>query len=140
MKPSETTLGQYLQIFLLRHGYQVEQLAAQMALSAEALSNLIHGRRRFRNETLARMAQTPMMRDAGLTLEKLKALRCVDEYSLQEVLLTLIERFRRGEAARLPDTFFQELRRELDQDGFPLAYQRHAHALLEVAQSGVPSA
>ncbi len=135
MKQSPKYLGHQIQLYLLRRGVQVEDLAREMAMTAEGLSNLIHGRRRFRDETLERMAKTAIFREGGFTLHRLKALRAMDEYDLAELVLAIAEHVRNGEIERLPEDFFVQLRQELNRNGFPPALSDKGHALFELIQS-----
>lgn len=119
MKPSITKLGLEIQLFLMRQGIPVETVAEQMGITADALSNLIHGRRRFKDETLARLAATATFQQGAFTLSRLKALRALDEYGLEELILAVAEAVRQGEIERLPNDFFEMIRHEMDRDGFP---------------------
>ncbi|HEY9744890.1 MAG TPA: helix-turn-helix transcriptional regulator [Oculatellaceae cyanobacterium] len=134
MKPSEKKLGLAIQLFLIQQGLQIEDLAQQMGITSDALSNLIHGRRGFKNETLERLARTPALQAGGLTLTKLRALRAMDEYRLEELILAMVEYIKLGEIERLPKDFFQQLQKSLEQDGFPHALSDKKHALLALIQ------
>ncbi len=135
MKPSDSYLGQAIQLFLLKQGYLVDELARQLEMTSEGLSNLIHGRRRFRDETLTRLAVTPIFQQGCFSLQRLKALRAMDEYNLNELILAVVEYVKRGEIERLPKDFFAQLQEELEKNGFPPALADKKHALLEIAQS-----
>ncbi len=135
MKPSETHLGQAIQLFLIKQGYQIDALARQLEITSEGLSNLIHGRRRFRDETLERLAQTPIFQQGQFSFQRLKALRAMDEYCLNELILAVVEYVKSGEVERLPKDFFVQFQEELDRNGFPPALADKRHALLEIIQS-----
>jgi len=113
MKPSDTVLGHEIQLFLVRQGATLEGLASQMEVSQEALSNLIHGRRRFRDEILVRMAQTPLFLAGCFSESRLKALRAVDEYAMRDLVLAVVELVKRGALDTLPNEFFEEIRQDL---------------------------
>ncbi|MFN8615226.1 MAG: helix-turn-helix transcriptional regulator [Vampirovibrionales bacterium] len=113
MKPSDTTLGHEIQLYLVRQGATLELLAQQVGITQEALSNLIHGRRRFRDETLSALAQTPLFQQGGFSEPRLKALRAVDEYGMNELILAVAELVKRGQLETLPDCFFDDLRQEM---------------------------
>lgn len=135
MKQSQKYLGHQIQLYLLRRGYQVEDLSRQAGMTPEALSNLIHGRRRFKDDTLERLARTPILQEGKFSLRRLKALRAMDEYDLAELLLAIVEYVKNGEIEHLPDDFFSQLREELDTNGFPPALSDKKHALFELIQS-----
>lgn len=134
MKPSEKKLGLAIQLLLIQQGLQVDDLARQMGITSDALSNLIHGRRGFKNETLEKLANTSAMKAGGLTLAQLRALRAMDEYSFEELILALVEYVRQGEIERLPKDFFQQFQEHLEQGGFPQALLNKKHALLALIQ------
>jgi len=113
MKPSDTLLGHEIQLFLVRQGATLEALASQMAISQEALSNLIHGRRRFKDETLRRLAATPLFVSGCFSESRLRALRAVDEYAMSDLVLAVVELVKRGGLDSLPDEFFDDIRQEL---------------------------
>jgi len=135
MKRSPTHLGQALQFFLLRHGASMEMLANEMNISPDSLSNLIHGRRRFKNDTLVTLANTSVMQRGGLTLTKLRALRAMDDYSFEEVLQAMAEFIRMGAVESLPDNFFQQFQAELELGEHPPALAHRKNALLSLARS-----
>ncbi len=134
MKPSETKLGLEIQLFLLKQGIQIEDLARQMGITADGLSNLIHGRRRFRDDTLQRLASTPVFLQGNFSLSRLKALRAMDEYRFEELMLALVECVKQGEVERLPEDFFRQFQDELERAGFPPALADRKHALLALVQ------
>lgn len=134
MKPSDKKLGLEIQLFLLRNSMQIEELAQQLGITGDALSNLIHGRRGFKNETLEKLANTPAFRSGGPTLSQLRALRAVDEYSFEELILALIEAIKQGEIERLPRDFFQNLQAGMERDGIPPSLASKKHALLALIQ------
>ncbi len=134
MKPSEKKLGLEIQLMLVRQGLQIETLARQMGITPDALSNLIHGRRGFKNDTLEKLAGTPAFKEAGLSLTQLRAYRAMDEYSLEELILAMVEYVKRGEIERLPQDFFERFRFSLEQGGFPPALADKKHALLALVQ------
>ena len=134
MKPSEKKLGLAIQLFLMRNGLQIEDLAHQMGITGDGLSNLIHGRRGFKNETLEKLANTPAFRENGPTLAQLRALRAIDEYSFEELILALIEAIKQGEIERLPKDFFQSLQSTLERDGIPPSLASKKHALLALLE------
>jgi transcriptional regulator with XRE-family HTH domain len=113
MKPASSYLGQELQVFLLRQGAQLDELARQVGLSAVGLSNLIHGRRQFRDETLQRLSETPLLIDGGFTLRRLKALRAMDDYSMEELIVSVLEYVKADGVGGLPEEFFEEIQQEL---------------------------
>jgi len=119
MKPSSKKLGQEIQLFLLRQGYQVEDLAKEMGITSEGLSNLIHGRRRFKDATLSRLAAASLVKKGGLTVEKLKAFRAMDEYEVNELLLALLEFIKSGALDRLSETVMTQIQDELFSPAFP---------------------
>ncbi len=135
MKPSDSHLGQALQLYLIKQGHQIDELARQLEITSEGLSNLIHGRRRFRDETLERLAETAIFKAGSFSLQRLKALRAMDEYSLSELILSVLEYIKKGEVERLPSDFFHQLQEELERNGFPPALAQKKHALLEIIQS-----
>ncbi len=134
MKPSEKKLGLAIQLFLMRSGLQIEDLAQQMGITGDALSNLIHGRRGFKNETLEKLANTPAFREGGPSLHQLRALRAIDEYTFEELILALIEAIKQGEIERLPKDFFQTLQATMERDGIPPSLASKKHALLSLIQ------
>lgn len=134
MKPSDQKLGLAIQLFLLRNSMQIEDLARQMGITGDALSNLIHGRRGFKDETLVKLANTPAFQEKGLSLTQLRALRAIDEYSFEELMLGLVEYIKQGEIERLPKDFFQKLQAALERDGFPPTLANKKHALLSLLQ------
>ena len=113
MKPSDTLLGHDIQLFLVRQGATLEGLASQMGMSQEALSNLIHGRRRFKDDTLRRLAATPLFTLGCFSETRLKALRAVDEYAMSDLVLAVVELVKRGALDSLPDEFFDDIRQDL---------------------------
>lgn len=113
MKPATSHLGQEIQMFILRHGAQLDQLAQEMGISSVGLSNLIHGRRSFRDETLSKLAATPLMMAGGFTLRRLKAFRAMDEYEVDEMVLAVLEYVKRHGVAALPNNFFDQLQGDL---------------------------
>ena len=113
MKPSDTLLGHEIQLFLVRQGATLEGLASQMGMSQEALSNLIHGRRRFKDDTLRRLAATQLFTLGCFSETRLKALRAVDEYAMSDLVLAVVELVKRGALDSLPDEFFDDIRQDL---------------------------
>jgi transcriptional regulator with XRE-family HTH domain len=134
MKPSEKKLGLEIQLFLMRHGMQTEDLARQMGITADALSNLIHGRRGFKNETLVKLADTPAFKEGGVTLAQLRAYRAMDDYGFEELILALVEYVKQGAIEHLPKDFFARLRATMERDGFPPGLADKKHALLALIQ------
>lgn len=134
MKPSEKRLGLAIQLLLMRNGLQIEELAQQMGITGDALSNLIHGRRRFKDDTLVKLANTATLQEEGLTLSQLRALRAVDEYKFEELILALVEYIRQGEIERLPKDFFQNLQASMERDGVPPSLASKRHALFSLIQ------
>lgn len=134
MKPSDKKLGLAIQLFLIRNGLQIDDVARQMGITGDALSNLIHGRRGFKNETLEKLANTPAFKESYLTLGQLRALRAMDEYTFEELIFALIEYIKHGEIERLPKDFFQRLQTMLEREGFPPTLANKKHALLELIQ------
>ena len=134
MKPSEKKLGLAIQLFLIQRGLQIDVLAQQMGITSDALSNLIHGRRGFKNETLEKLANTPALQAGGMTLAQLRALRAMDEYRFEELLLAMVEYIKQGEIERLPKDFFQQLQDSLEQGGVPKTLLSRKHALLALIQ------
>lgn len=135
MKPSDKKLGLELQLFLMRNGMQIDDLARQMGITADALSNLIHGRRGFKNETLERLSSTPALREGGLGLSQLRALRAIDEYSFEELILAIMEYIKRGEIERLPKDFFHRLQAMMERGGIPPTLADKRNALLTLIQT-----
>ncbi|MEB3206247.1 MAG: helix-turn-helix transcriptional regulator [Vampirovibrionales bacterium] len=135
MKRSPTQLGQALQFFLLKQGISMEALAVEMRISPDSLSNLIHGRRRFKNDTLINLASCAIVRNGGLTLSKLRALRAMDDYTFEEILLALTEFIRMGAVESLPDNFFQQFQANLELGEYPPAFASKKNALLSLARS-----
>lgn len=131
MKPSAYYLGQEIQYYLLRQRVLLEQLADEMGVTQEALSNMIHGRRRFKDETLKAMANTPLFNKGGFTLRRLRALRAMDEYDLSELMLAVLEHIKQGQLDALPDDFFDPLIDELARAGIPVDRQLLASWLAE---------
>lgn len=138
MKPSGRKLGLAIQLFLMRHGMQIEDLARQMGITGDSLSNLIHGRRGFKNETLEKLANTPALQEAGISLTQLRALRAVDEYSFEELVWAVMEYIKQGEIDRLPPNFFQQMLTYMEQEGIPPAFANKKHALQSLLQSDPP--
>lgn len=134
MKPSKTKLGHKIQQYLLERRYPVEQLAAEMGITGDGLSNLIHGRRRFKDETLKKLAATPIFKEGNFTLSRLKAYRAIDEYSLEEIVLALAVCVRQGELADLDACFFDNLHQELERENFPLSLADKKNALVALIQ------
>lgn len=134
MKPSERKLGLAIQLFLMRNGLQIEDLAKQMGITGDGLSNLIHGRRGFKNETLEKLANTAALKAGGFGLTQLRALRAVDEYSLEELVWAMMEYIKQGEIDRLPKNFFQQILTSMEQDGVPPTFASKKHALLSLLQ------
>ncbi len=85
MKASTTHLGHKIQQFLLENRAQLDDVATEMLISPDSLSNLIHGRRRFKDETLQRLAATSLFKKNEFSYETLKAYRALDEYTPDEL-------------------------------------------------------
>lgn len=134
MRPSEKKLGLELQLYLMRQGIPLEEMARQLGITADGLSNLIHGRRRFKDETLVRLSETPALREGGLTLAQLKAFRAMDEYGFEELMLAMVEYIKQGEIERLPSDFFARFHAALEQGGFPATLADKKRALLALIQ------
>jgi transcriptional regulator with XRE-family HTH domain len=134
MKPSDRKLGLAIQLFLMRQSMQIEELAKQMGITGEALSNLIHGRRGFKNETLTKLANTEAFRQGGPSLTQLRALRAMDEYAFEELLWAIMEYIKQGEIDRLPPNFFQQILEAMEKDGVPPAFASKKHALRSLLQ------
>jgi transcriptional regulator with XRE-family HTH domain len=135
MKPSEKKLGLELQLFLMRNSMQIDDLARQMGITADALSNLIHGRRGFKNETLKKLADTSAIREGGLSLIQLRALRSMDEYSFEELLLAIMEYIKQGEIERLPKDFFHRLQAAMERSSISPTMAEKQNALLALFQA-----
>ncbi len=135
MKPSSKKLGQAIQLFLLKHGHQVEALASEMGITSEGLSNLIHGRRCFKNETLQRLANTSIMTNGGLGLNKLKALRAMDEYTMDELLIVLVEVVKSGQIDQVSLETQAQVKRELFNPDFPAAMADKRGVLLQLLKA-----
>ncbi len=134
MKPSKHKLGHKIQQYLLASQVQVEHLAVQMGITPDGLSNLIHGRRRFKDLTLEKLSQTPIFQTGDLSLARLKSYRAMDDYTFEELILALLEYVRQGEIDRLPPDFFEGLRRELTRGELSSSLALKQHALLELMQ------
>ncbi len=134
MKPSDRKLGLAIQLFLMRNNMQIEDLARQMGITGDSLSNLIHGRRGFKNETLERLANTPALKEGGMSLTQLRALRAIDEYSFEEVVRAMMEYVKQGEIDRLPKDFFEQILSSMEQDSFPPTFANKKLALLSLLQ------
>ena len=132
MKASPKKLGFAIQLYLLKQGVSVDQLAQEMGLNADSLSNLIHGRRKFKNDTLARLADTPTFQKGQFSLNRLRAFRAMDEYNMEELLLAILEFIRQGEVDDLDESLFQRLRQELELAEFPASFQEKRRKLLEL--------
>jgi len=130
-------LGHKIQQYLLARQFQVENLASQMGITPDGLSNLIHGRRRFKDDTLAKLAHTPIFQEGDITLARLKAYRAMDDYTFEELILALLEYVRQGQIDQLPPDFFDTIRQELTRGGMPSAVVSKQHALLELMQQDV---
>ncbi len=113
MKPAASYLGQEIQVFLLRQGQLLDAVAQQMDMSPVGLSNLIHGRRRFKDATLERLANTAIFTEGGFTLPRLRSLRAMDDYTVPELLLAVMEQIKRGQLQQLSPAAFQQIRQEL---------------------------
>jgi hypothetical protein len=134
MKPSERKLGLEIQLFLMRNGMQIDDLARQMGITADALSNLIHGRRGFKNDTLNKMASTPALREGGLNLAQLRSLRAMDEYTFEELILAIMEYIKQGEIDRLPKDFFHRIQSTMERGGIPPTLADKRTALMALVQ------
>lgn len=132
MKPSSQKLGLAIQLFLLRQGISAEALAQEMGVKPESLSNLIHGRRGFKDETLKRLATTPTFKKGHFSLKRLRALRAMDDYSFDEIILAFLESLRQGAVDELPSHFFQSLSQELAYAEFPEGFAQKQQALAEL--------
>jgi hypothetical protein len=131
MKPSKHRLGKEIQLFLIRHGWQVDDMARALSMTADGLSNLIHGRRRFRDDTLARISMLPLFSENAFTLERLKALGAMEEYRFEELLLAVAEYIQQGASERLSTAYLSKiavsLRESIALDtglgaGYPLSF------------------
>ncbi|MBY0450484.1 MAG: helix-turn-helix domain-containing protein [Cyanobacteria bacterium] len=91
MKPSERKLGLEIQLFMLRNSITLERLSSALGMTSEGLSNLLHGRRRFKDDTLKKLLATSYFDGTGITLQQLKAYRAMDEYTAEELLLAVTE-------------------------------------------------
>lgn len=134
VKPSKHKLGHKIQQYLLARQFQVENLASQMGITPDGLSNLIHGRRRFKDDTLAKLSNTPIFQEGDISLARLKAYRAMDDYTFEELILALLEYVRQGQIDQLSPDFFETLRQELARGGMPSAVASKQHALLELMQ------
>ena len=133
MKASPLKLGLALQHFLTQQGCSLEMLANQMQMNPDSLSNIIHGRRRFRDVTLVKLAATPLFKEHRFTLRRLKALRALDDYTFDELVMALAEGIRLGELETVPQALFDQLRAELQlsEAGQPQHVAEKQHQLLQ---------
>lgn len=132
MKASSHKLGLTIQLCLMRQGLSLEALAQQLDMNADSLSNLIHGRRQFKDPLLKKLADTSIIRNGKLSLAKLRALRAMDSYSFEELLLAVLESLRQGAVEDLDEACFARLRAELALGGFPEDVSEKQAALLEL--------
>ena len=132
MKASTKKIGLAIQLCLMRQGLSLEALAQELSMNADSLSNLIHGRRQFKDSLLLRMAETTILKQGQLSLAKLRALRAMDNYSLEELLLAIVESLRQGAVETLDEACFDRLRAELELGGFPDGMAGKKAALLEL--------
>ena len=132
MKASTSKLGLAIQLFLLRQGVSLEQLARETDLNADSLSNLIHGRRRFKDDTLRRLADSSLFKRGHFSYKKLRALKALDDYAFDELVLALLEGVRQGQVAAADGQFFQSLRDELSGESLPHELQEKHRAVLEL--------
>jgi transcriptional regulator with XRE-family HTH domain len=117
MKASHLKLGSTLQHFLSQHGVSLEQLAVDIGMNPDSLSNIIHGRRRFRDITLEKLADTTLFKANQFSLRRLKALRALDDYSFDEIITALTEGVRLGLHEGVDDPLFASIQRELGLSG-----------------------
>lgn len=134
MKSSKQKLGLAIQLFMIRNNIKTEDLAQQIGITGDALSNLIHGRRGFKNETLEKLANTPSFITGGMSLTYLRALRAMDEYTLEELIIAMTEYIREGGIENLPPNFSGQLQENLEREGFPPNFASRKKALLSLLQ------
>lgn len=134
MKASTKKLGLAVQLFLLQQRVSLDQLAQEMGMNPDSLSNLIHGRRNFRDATLRRLAATTIFEQGQFTVKRLKALRAMDDYPFDELIMAVLEGVRQGEVEKLPSDFFATLEAEFHREGLPLALQEKQRVLLELVR------
>jgi hypothetical protein len=135
MKASSKALGLALQLCVMRQASSLEALAEQVAISPDNLSSLIHGRRSFKDPLLKQLAATPLLEKGNLSYSKLKALQALDTYTLEELLLAVLEAIRQNGLESLDEACFERLRQELAHGGFPTGFSGTTAALLKAMPS-----
>jgi hypothetical protein len=135
MKASSKALGLALQLCVMRQASSLEILAQQLEISPDNLSSLIHGRRQFKNPLLTKLAATPLLKKGNLSYSKLKALQALDAYTLEELLLAVLEAIRQQGLESLDEGCFERLRQELAHGGFPTGFAGTTAALLQAMPS-----
>lgn len=134
MKTAKNRLGYAIQLFLFQQGASLEQLAAEMGMNPDSLSNLIHGRRNFRNTVLERMANTPTFQAGDFSLRRLLALRSLDEYDFETLILAVLEAIRQGQVESLAPDWHEKLATELEKGDLTEGLQQRSRALLELVR------
>jgi transcriptional regulator with XRE-family HTH domain len=134
MKASSKKLGLAIQLFLLQQRISLDMLAEEMNMNPDSLSNLIHGRRNFRDKTLDKLANTSFFKAGRFTFKRLKSLRALDDYPFDELVMGVLEGVRQGEIDKLPTNFFQTIEAEFQREGLPVALQEKQRVLLELVR------
>lgn len=132
MKPSQQKLGLMIQKYLLENRLTIDDLAEELGVNPDSLSNLIHGRRRFKDDTLQRLAATKIFQQGDFTYRRLRAYRAVDDYTPEELILALAEYAKDGEFNHLPEDFVQHVDQHLLWGGFPAKYTSHKEMLRQL--------
>ncbi|MGE0200046.1 MAG: helix-turn-helix domain-containing protein [Candidatus Melainabacteria bacterium] len=135
MKPAASTLGLKIQQIMLENRVSVEALAQDICMSPDSLSNLIHGRRRFKDDTLERIAATKAFVASGMTIQKLKAYRAMGDYDFPEIILAFLEYTIQGEVDKLPNEFFEHLGLDPEHKNLSEVLEGKSHLLKAYTQS-----
>lgn len=133
MKPSQLKLGLMIQKYLLENRLTIDDLADELEINPDSLSNLIHGRRRFKDDTLKRLADTQIFKQGDFSYERLRAYRAVDDYTPEELLLALTEYAKDGKLDELSKQFTNNFDTQMIWGGFPSKANHHKPTLLSLA-------
>lgn len=139
MKPSQQKLGLMIQKYLLENRLTIDDLAEELQINPDSLSNLIHGRRRFKDATLEKLANTSIFKQGGFTYQRLRAYRAVDDYQAEELILALAEYAKDGKLNTLDRHFTDNIENLLTWGGFPPVAHPHKPALIQLAGTSTKS-